>query len=253
MSFPNITVEDIMLVNYYYTERPVFGTPSRECHLLAYSLSGDYLHDFSGSMVHFVKGNLLFIHKDQPYRVKTVEPGYSMAFAFVTKEEMTPGFICADASEFAQIRQIFQHAYHTYCTQAVNAKNLLFSDLYRVLALYQSMQSKVCMPTADHSTWNKAVEFIRRNYARHITLADISEILGVGERRTRDLFLQHQAEPFSKYLMNVRLNAATDLLKTGAFSVSEIADQCGFSDVYYFSKCFKKHFGISPSAYRKQE
>jgi AraC-like DNA-binding protein len=37
------------------------------------------------------------------------------------------------------------------------------------------------------------------------------------------------------------------MLKSGHFTVSEIALKCGFADIFSFSKAFKKHYGISPS------
>ena len=54
-----------------------------------------------------------------------------------------------------------------------------------------------------------------------------------------------------QYLTSLRLNAAGSMLKNGTRAVSEIAFACGFHDSNYFSKCFRKHFGCAPSAYRK--
>lgn len=48
-----------------------------------------------------------------------------------------------------------------------------------------------------------------------------------------------------------RLQKATELLKSQEYTVSQIAYMCGFSDSHYFSKVFKKHFGQSPTSYRK--
>ncbi|MDN5205030.1 two-component regulator propeller domain-containing protein [Fulvivirgaceae bacterium BMA10] len=51
------------------------------------------------------------------------------------------------------------------------------------------------------------------------------------------------------FIRIIRLKKATMLLKQGGLSMAEIAYQIGFSDTKYFSKCFKKQFGKSPSAY----
>ena len=48
------------------------------------------------------------------------------------------------------------------------------------------------------------------------------------------------------------MEKAKELLITGHYTVSEIAYECGFENVYYFSNVFKKIVGVSPTAYRKK-
>jgi AraC-like DNA-binding protein len=49
-----------------------------------------------------------------------------------------------------------------------------------------------------------------------------------------------------------RLKESATLLKKEDFTVSEVSYKVGFEDPYYFSKCFKSHFGKSPSQYQKE-
>lgn len=53
----------------------------------------------------------------------------------------------------------------------------------------------------------------------------------------------------SEYMNLTRLQTAAEILKTQQYRVSEVAYMVGFSDPYYFSKSFSKHFGVSPSEY----
>ena len=53
------------------------------------------------------------------------------------------------------------------------------------------------------------------------------------------------------YLIDMRLNHAKALLEQETYvSIAAIAEKCGFSDSFYFSKLFKQHFGVSPLQYR---
>lgn len=54
-----------------------------------------------------------------------------------------------------------------------------------------------------------------------------------------------------EYLLSKRFETAKIMLKNTAVSISDIADELNFCDVHYFSGCFSKRFGISPSEYRK--
>ena len=52
------------------------------------------------------------------------------------------------------------------------------------------------------------------------------------------------------FIRGVRLQRAAELLKEGRFTVNEIAEQTGFSSPSYFTKCFKKEYGVLPSEYK---
>ena len=54
----------------------------------------------------------------------------------------------------------------------------------------------------------------------------------------------------SNFFRTYKLNRAAELLKSGRYTVSEIADKCGFSTQSHFSVVFKKQFGVSPSEYK---
>ncbi|HMV10309.1 MAG TPA: helix-turn-helix domain-containing protein [Cyclobacteriaceae bacterium] len=56
----------------------------------------------------------------------------------------------------------------------------------------------------------------------------------------------------SEFIRNVRLKRAANLLRNHADSVSQIGYSVGFEDQSYFSKTFKREFGVSPSEYRMQ-
>jgi len=58
---------------------------------------------------------------------------------------------------------------------------------------------------------------------------------------------------FSKYLIQVRINHAKELLKYSDLKVVEVAKEVGYNDVYYFSHSFKKNTKMSPKEYREHE
>ncbi len=53
------------------------------------------------------------------------------------------------------------------------------------------------------------------------------------------------------YVLQLKLNKAKKMLTDDIISITEVSDACGFYDVSYFSRVFKKEFGISPSHYQK--
>jgi len=52
------------------------------------------------------------------------------------------------------------------------------------------------------------------------------------------------------FLRNFRLKKAAEMIQEGSFSLSDISDKTGFSSYSYFSKSFKKHYGMTPKKYQ---
>ena len=53
------------------------------------------------------------------------------------------------------------------------------------------------------------------------------------------------------YVLQLKLNKAKKMLVDNSLSVAEVSDACGFYDPSYFSRVFKKEFGVSPSQYHE--
>ena len=55
----------------------------------------------------------------------------------------------------------------------------------------------------------------------------------------------------SNFFRTYKLNRAAELLKSGKYTVAEVADKCGFSTQSHFSVVFKKQFGVTPTEYKE--
>lgn len=62
------------------------------------------------------------------------------------------------------------------------------------------------------------------------------------------MFKSEMNMTISEYMTECRVKKARELLEEGTYKVSAISDMVGYNDVSYFSKCFKKFYGISPNA-----
>lgn len=89
------------------------------------------------------------------------------------------------------------------------------------------------------------------NYARHISLADVAQHVGMNRSSFCTFFSRETGESYMTYLNRYRLNVAHQLLAQCADTVSSICWQCGFNDLGYFDRLFRREFGVSPSEARK--
>ncbi len=97
-----------------------------------------------------------------------------------------------------------------------------------------------------------ACEYIIRNYAQpSMSVADAAAFAGISEGHLRRLFSESLGISPVEYAANLRIKKARELLVSSNYDIAEICEICGFSDRYYFSKCFKKLTGLAPGAFRR--
>ncbi|MBE6750817.1 MAG: helix-turn-helix transcriptional regulator [Ruminococcaceae bacterium] len=86
------------------------------------------------------------------------------------------------------------------------------------------------------------------------TLTEIAEICGVSEGYFRRLFREYSGENPIEFRQKYRIEKAKQLLLSDEnFSMAEIAEELHFSDIYHFSKVFKKFCGVSPSKFLQNQ
>ncbi len=91
---------------------------------------------------------------------------------------------------------------------------------------------------------------VRANITRSYTMSQLTEFAGCSAATLNRLFRTHLQQSPMQWVIHARLGVATSLLMTTRIPISEIGKQVGIPDPYYFSKCFKRRYHHSPSAYR---
>ena len=109
--------------------------------------------------------------------------------------------------------------------------------------------------TRTHQVAKKAKLFIERNFARKtVTLEQIAENSAVTASYISSIFKKEIGVSVIEYLTNIRLEAAKKLMDEDPLvAIGDVADRVGYSDPYYFSKCFRKRFGIAPTMYLRRK
>jgi YesN/AraC family two-component response regulator len=93
----------------------------------------------------------------------------------------------------------------------------------------------------------KIKEYIHENYTAQVPVDDLAGLTGLNPVYLGSLFKKHNDCSIKEYINRVRVNVSEDLLSAGGYTVSEAAQRCGFNDIFYFSKVFKKYKGYPPS------
>lgn len=91
---------------------------------------------------------------------------------------------------------------------------------------------------------------IEKEYNAKITLADLSEIAGMNEKYLCRFFKSYTGQTPIDYINRLRIDRACFEMTVNKMTVTEAAYECGFNELSYFSKIFKKYKGITPGKYK---
>lgn len=99
-----------------------------------------------------------------------------------------------------------------------------------------------------------AKEFILSHYQENISLSDVADHCRVTNSYLSDLFHKKLKEPYSKFILRIRMEQAVRLLRQNPdIRIYSIAEQTGFVSVKHFNTVFKKYYGVTPTNYLKDK
>ena len=88
---------------------------------------------------------------------------------------------------------------------------------------------------------------MRMNQSHFITPGEAAEKAHMSVRSMSTRFKQIMGKTLHEYQLTLKMEMAYHTLCTGRYSVKEVAQTFGFCDPYYFSRMFKKAYGVSPA------
>lgn len=165
-----------------------------------------------------------------------------------------------------------------YIVQRSHIKTQYIQSAYQILTNDVDKLLVSHMPTADDSyrtVWNAvkclvsaahipiisesdfivehAKEYILMHYNDPISLTMVADYIGVNSSYLSDLLHKQLGEPYSKYILRIRMEHAAKLLTANPNEkIYHVAEKVGFVSVKHFISVFKKYYGTTPSNYTKK-
>ena len=122
-------------------------------------------------------------------------------------------------------------------------------DTYSILLLLTQATEARYLPTKKQQKIAPAVEYISQHYNEDITNDRLAAIAGMSTVYFRKLFTSVMGVSPITYVHQFRTEKAKEMLGSDYGTLSDIAQALGYSNLYDFSRDFKKHTGVAPSKY----
>ena len=225
---------------------------NRASHGLAFNVSGDRDYIFGDGTVLQVKENdIIYLPKYSNYEVtrKTYGDVYCVNFQCLDEKVFSPFVLHVSNAE--EVLKAYQKAEKVWKSGKEGREYRVLSELYKILYEMRRLQLAPYFPKLKQDLIKPAIEYIHKHYTKELmNMEKLSGLCGISYDYLRQLFEKIYGCSPIKYINNLKLKRAKELLSSGLCSVGEAAFNAGFSDLSHFSRFFKDNVGVSPSEYR---
>ena len=91
-----------------------------------------------------------------------------------------------------------------------------------------------------------ALRCIKNEYGRVMTVEELAKLCNISKYHFCRVFKQQMGVTVFQYIVKYRISVAAMMLNTGNYSIGEVASMCGFEDISYFYRCYKRINGMAP-------
>lgn len=186
---------------------------------------------------------LAYIYVANSYDLEAIKPRLSELVVVISRAAVDAG---ADMNETDIMIKMFVDHIHEF--QSIEELSVWITNLMQQLIAYTFNFDNVKHADVVY----KAVEYIKDNYRRKITLDEIAANTYVNKAYLSTLFKKETGSTISQYINEVRVEKSKLLLLEENLRIVEIASICGFEGQSYFTKVFRKIVGMTPKKYREE-
>lgn len=221
---------------------------ARKYHAFIFRTAGVATYQFSDKQFTTLKGQVIFIPKDIPYNFilneedtrytsvsfeADIHPLEPKLYSFENFSEAD--FICNHFPEFIKLGNRFEK----YKCYSVFYNFLSFINLSENTSYGDKRKLEIILP---------AINYLKKHiFDCSLKIGKLHTLCRVSDAYFRRIFIKEFGMSPNQYVIEKRLSYAQSLIDNGDFTtISEVSRSAGYSDPLYFSRLFKKKYGISP-------
>lgn len=247
---------------YHYQGRKHFTEREHDCgmYYLLFTIDGNGSLKYENETYNLKKGSIFYVDANTYHYYKTGNLGY-WKYCYINLYGrgckmfydlmFHKGFRIINSLNIEDTLKLFDNIYaliekHSY-EDNIKISEMLSSFLHDITGkAYKS-------DAGEFTQWNMqyAIKYMESNFAKDITITEIANEFNVSNEYFIRQFKAHTGISPYRYLINLRLNLAKNLLISLNRPIFEIATLAGFNGVANMLYCFNKYEKISPNDYRK--
>jgi AraC family transcriptional regulator, arabinose operon regulatory protein len=276
-NLPNFAMSDetpapppgVLLADYFesrlgYSTRRAAGTRDW---LISWTVGGVGRYRLAGLEVMAQAGMAVLLAPGTPHDYATIGEEEPWRFywahfvpragwlAWLNFPQVRPGLAAIKISSdeaFQQIVSAFQRVLRVNAERRPFQEDLAQNALEEVIIRLAQQQYRPVERFVDRRV-GQIQEYLEQHYSHPVSLEEIARLVSLSPWRVSHLYKNQTGHTITESLTQLRLRQAARLLAYTSRTMLEIATDVGFESAYYFSRLFKKVYGKSPLAYRKEK
>ena len=229
-----------------------------------YFIDGSAKITLNSDVYTVTKGDIVAINSNIVHNITSVDTTICKYYCLIVSIEFLEDYCLymSDNTMFEpiiksdKVRDIFEKIINIFISpipfsNVVTTSHIM--SLFMYLSENHSSEPIIKQPSSYNKKFQmiqKALSYIRRNYTNQISVEDIASYVMFSSDYLSHTFKEFTGNTIIYYINYLRCHHARSLLRRDELSISSIATQCGFNNVSYFTKTYKKFFGVSPSGFK---
>ena len=219
-------------------------------HVLVYKHTGASFYHFEDRSVLLKKGQVLFIPKGQSYSVELAHEEESRYTAIhFSSEALLEEPHLFEVENQSEVENEFIRILYSWSTPTKTNDFRVISILFSIFSLLSAALEYAYVPKSKVAEIMPAVEYMKAHiFEPELKVSTLHLHCDMSDTYFRKIFCSVYKTSPQKYVTAFRMNQAKQILDEHTCgSVAEVAELVGYQDPLYFSRVFKRHFGMAPS------
>ncbi|MCL2600464.1 MAG: AraC family transcriptional regulator [Treponema sp.] len=221
---------------------------------MTYVVQGDARYTVDDETIDVTQGDLLVLPRDSVRKAASFPDRLMHCFSVdftlrnsMNEELLSPLPFLSSPGQHRNIIHWFHELSFSWMDKhpgyTIKCKGLFLQILYRFLELLVYKDRSF----AGDFRITKVIRYIAKNYSERLTVKSMADMVGLNPTYFGDLFQRTAGMSFNRYLIQLRIKNAEEMLLSGEYRVGDAAEACGFTDTSHFYKQFKHLKGFPPS------
>jgi AraC-like DNA-binding protein len=230
---------------------PIHNIGRRHSGLL-YTLEGEEIYTFSGKTLHALPDSVLYIPKGEQYTITLRgEKSTVIYFDFEADNADSIRPFLVNSGSHSGVRSIFFDSEKEWRRRRSESFSACLSNFYKIISTLIRHEERYSN-TASYEKISDAVLYLHAHYTdADFKIKELAKMSGISPRYFEMLFFNHVKMSPKEYVLHLKIALAKELLLGEKNTVTSVASQLGFNDIYHFSRIFKIKTGYTPTQYKQ--
>ena len=221
---------------------------------LLYTVEGEEIYTFSDKAIHATPDSVLYLPKGETYTITLRgERSTVIYFDFEADEDVHARPFLVNVGSGSGLKSVFFDSEREWRFRRSESFSACLSDFYKIVSVLIRHASR----SGDSASCEKisnAVLYLHAHYTdEDFKIGTLAKISGISMRYFEMLFSERMKTSPKEYVLLLKITLAKELLLNKKNTVTSVAQQLGFNDIYHFSRVFKKKTGYTPTQYRTEK